>query len=78
MPISSKELEKIIRQTFNDATIKITDLVGDEDHYLLEITDPIFKGKTLIAQHRMVKDALSEVLNSKLHSVTIKTSPHTR
>lgn len=74
MPISSKELETIIRQSFKDAKIKITDLAGDEDHYLLEITDKVFEGKPLITQHRMVKEALAEVLSTRLHSISIKTS----
>lgn len=73
MAISSTELEEIIRQKFPDAIIKITDLVGDQDHYLLEITDARFLGHSLITQHRMVKDALSNVLNTKLHAITIKT-----
>jgi len=76
MAISSDELEKIIRQTFPSAIIKITDLVGDQDHYSLEISDISFSGKSLITQHRMVKDALAEILSTQLHAITIKTSTH--
>jgi stress-induced morphogen len=74
MAISSTELELIIRQNFSRANIKITDLVGDEDHYSLEIVDDSFKGKSLINQHKMVKNALSDVLQKRLHAITIKTS----
>lgn len=74
MAISSSELESVLRETFPDAQIKITDLIGDNDHYSLEIIDESFFGKSLIIQHRMVKDALKEILQSKLHSITIKTS----
>jgi stress-induced morphogen len=73
MSVSLEELETSIRKTFPNAIMKITDLVGDEDHYLLEIADNKFNGMTLIAQHRMVKDALRDILASKLHSLTIKT-----
>ncbi len=74
MAISSNELESILRETFPDAHIKIVDLVGDSDHYSLEIIDTSFSGKSLITQHKMVKDALKELLQAKLHSITIKTS----
>jgi len=73
MAVSVKELEKTIRKTFPKAIIKISDLANDQDHYALEITDQSFYGLSLIRQHRLVKDALSDLLNSSLHSVTIKT-----
>ena len=55
MAISKEQLENIIRQTFPLAIIKITDLVGDQDHYLLEISDTAFTGLTLINQHSVKK-----------------------
>lgn len=73
MAISSVELESIIRQNFPRANIKITDLVGDENHYALEITDESFVGKNLINQHKMVKNALRDILQQRLHAITIKT-----
>lgn len=73
MAISHTELEKIIREHFPNATIKIEDLVGDQDHYSLEITDAQFNGLTILKQHRMVKEALANVLHKSLHAITIKT-----
>jgi len=73
MAISITELEDIIKQSFPQAKIKITDLAGDKDHYALEIQDSSFAGLALINQHKMVKRALAEIMESKLHSITIKT-----
>ncbi|WP_392505687.1 BolA/IbaG family iron-sulfur metabolism protein [Rickettsia sp. 2024-CO-Wats] len=74
MAISVEELEKILKESFPNSTIKITDLVGDQDHYALEISDVQFNGLSLINQHKLVKNALmSEILNKKLHAITIKT-----
>ena len=73
MAISIIELEDIIKQSFPQATIGLRDLAGDEDHYALEIKDISFAGKSLINQHKMVKQALSQVMESKLHAITIKT-----
>ncbi len=73
MAISKAELEHIIRENFPSATIEIIDLAGDEDHYSLSITDECFTGLPLIKQHKMVKEALKEVLSTRLHAITIKT-----
>jgi stress-induced morphogen len=73
MAISIKELEEIIKQSFPQSVIKLTDLAGDEDHYSLEIQDSSFAGQSLINQHKMVKRALSKIMETKLHAITIKT-----
>ena len=73
MAISKEELESIILKSFPEATIEIVDLAGDEDHYSLTVADKSFAGLPLIKQHRMVKEALAEVLVSRLHAITIKT-----
>ncbi len=74
MAISKSELEHIIKSSFPDSVIEITDLAGDEDHYSLYIKDKLFESMPLIKQHKMVKEALKEVLNTRLHAITIKTS----
>lgn len=73
MAISKIELQEIIEKAFPNAIVEITDMVGDADHYSLYVKDEIFKNKPLIKQHRMVKDALKEALDTKLHAITIKT-----
>lgn len=74
MAISVTKLEEIIRNSFPNAKIKINDYLGDQDHYSLEIEDASFLGVSLINQHKMVKKALSEIMNSnELHAITIKT-----
>jgi stress-induced morphogen len=72
--ISKSELEEVIKLSFPDAAIEITDLAGDGDHYSLHIRDKIFESLPLVKQHKMVKDALKELLNTRLHAITIKTS----
>ncbi len=74
MAITKTELTSIILTTFPNAQIKLHDFHGDEDHYSLEIKDVVFKHISLIQQHKLVKNALSDVLSSgKLHAITIKT-----
>lgn len=73
MAISQEELRIILHKKFPNASIDIKDTAGDQDHYFLEIKDGSFRGLSLITQHKMVKDALKEILNTKLHSISIKT-----
>ena len=73
MVISVEELEKTLKKSFPNSIIKIIDLAGDQDHYALEISDVQFNGLSLINQHKLVNNALSEILNKKLHAITIKT-----
>ncbi|WP_419215078.1 BolA/IbaG family iron-sulfur metabolism protein [Wolbachia endosymbiont of Rhagoletis cingulata] len=70
MTITIHELEKIIKQSFPDADIKIKDLAGDDDHYHLKITSKCFSGKTKIEQHRMVHKALE---GQSIHALQLET-----
>lgn len=75
MAIPENKLMTILLNNFPNAQIKITDTLGDQDHYLVEIESDKFTGLPLIKQHRLVKDALSDVLSKELHAVSIKTKP---
>ena len=37
MAIEAREIEDLIRESFPDATITITDLAGDGNHYAAEV-----------------------------------------
>jgi stress-induced morphogen len=73
MAIKQPELEKLIRAAFPNAEFTLTDLVGNEDHYMLEIQDLSFKGKSRVDQHKMVNFALKDYLGTILHALTVKT-----
>jgi stress-induced morphogen len=73
MAIEKASLELLIREKFPSASIKITDLVGDQDHYQLEISCESFAGKSRVAQHQMVNKALAGCLGAELHALSIKT-----
>ena len=73
MPISQEKLEKILENNFPKAEIKVIDLAGDENHYRVEISDESFNGKSRIAQHKIVNEALKEELKGELHAMQLKT-----
>lgn len=42
--------------------------------YKIEVESPLFRGKSLVAQHRMVKDALKKEI-ADMHGLTLQTRP---
>lgn len=74
MAIDESTLESLLREHFPDAEILIEDLAGDNDHWSATVVSPVFVGKSRIAQHRMVQEA---VAGYDIHALAIKTrTPH--
>lgn len=73
MPIAKEDLEKILCDNFPQAQIKVVALVADDNHYSVEIADKIFAGKTRVEQHKIVNNALKEILGDVLHAMQLKT-----
>lgn len=74
MPLTRDELFTLIQTAFPDAVITITDLAGDGDHYAADIVSAAFQGKTRVAQHQMVYNALEGRMGGALHALALKTS----
>jgi len=73
MAIAQDKLAEILKEKFPKAQIKIVALVDDGDHYSVEIVDAIFADKTRVQQHKIVNEALKEILGSTLHAMQLKT-----
>tara|TARA_B100001093_G_C25908184_1_gene627465 strand:- start:175 stop:420 length:246 start_codon:yes stop_codon:yes gene_type:complete len=78
MAIESREIEKLIREAFPSAEIKIDDLAGDGNHYSATVIAEEFKGLTRIKQHQLVYAALRGKMdgpNGVLHALALTTKP---
>lgn len=73
MSIKREEIEAMLFTNFPDASISITDMAGDENHYQLVITSKQFIGKSRVQQHQMVYTALGEKMGNELHALALKT-----
>ena len=76
MAMQAKDIESLIRETFAEASIKITDLAGDGNHYAAEVTDASFIGKNRVQQHREVYAALKGKMDGahgELHALALTT-----
>lgn len=74
MPMDAKEIETLIKQGIPDATVTITDLRGDGDHYAATVVSPLFKGKNRVQQHQLVYKALQGNMGTELHALALQTS----
>ena len=76
MPILAKDIEALIRETFPDAKITITDLAGDGNHYSAEIVDESFRGMNRVQQQRAVYASLKGKMDGahgELHALSLTT-----
>jgi stress-induced morphogen len=76
MPMQAKDIEDLIRETFPNAAITITDLAGDGNHYAAEVIDESFKGKNRVQQQRAVYAALKGKMDGshgELHALALTT-----
>jgi len=74
MPMAADDIATLIREGIPDATVEITDLAGDGDHYAAKVTAESFRGMSRIAQQRAVYAALGERMGGVLHALQLTTA----
>ncbi len=74
MGMPAAEIETLIRAALPDAQVTITDLAGDGDHYAAHVVSAAFAGKTRVAQHKLVYEALGGRMGGELHALQLTTA----
>lgn len=70
MPITREKLQTALRVAFPTGEVVITALANDDDHWQVAITDAVFAGKTRLAQHKLVQQAVAAY---DIHALAIVT-----
>ena len=76
MAMQTGEIEALIRQAFPHASVTITDLAGDGNHYSAEVVDESFRGQSRVEQQRAVYAALKGAMDGPsgaLHALALTT-----
>ncbi len=73
MPMSPKEIERLIKEHLPDAEVMIEDLAGDGDHYAATVVSSAFRGKTRVQQHQLGYEALRGNMGGELHALALQT-----
>lgn len=74
MAMALTDIEAMIREAFPDATVEVTDLAGDGEHYAATIVSAAFRGVSRVKQHQMVYAALKGKMGGDLHALALTTS----
>ena len=73
MPMAGPDIEAAILAALPGATVELTDLAGDDDHWAAKVTAPQFVGKSRVQQHKMVYAALGGRMGGELHALQVTT-----
>lgn len=76
MPMEARDIENLIRDSFPDAQITITDLAGDGNHWAAEVIDASFRGMNRVQQQRAVYASLKGKMDGahgELHALALTT-----
>lgn len=74
MPMASADIEAMILTAFPDASVEITDLAGDGDHYAAKVTSAAFADMNRVKQHQAVYAALKGKMGGELHALQLTTA----
>lgn len=74
MPMAADEIADMIRAAIPGATVEITDLAGDGDHYAARVVSETFRGLSRVKQHQAVYTALGGRMGGVLHALQLTTS----
>lgn len=74
MAMRAEQIEELIRKSFPNALITITDMAGDGNHWAAEVIDESFRGKNRVEQQRAVNAAVRPQIDSgELHALALTT-----
>ena len=76
MAMEARDIESLIRGSFPNAKITITDLAGDGNHWAAEVIDDSFKGMNRVQQQRAVYASLKGKMDGaqgELHALALTT-----
>ena len=71
--MSTSQLKKLLEERFPGAQVAVRDMTGTSDHFDVEIVSPVFAGKSLVEQHKLVHQAVGTHLTTTIHALQIKT-----
>ena len=73
MSLPAEEIKKLILDSIPDASVEITDLRGDNNHFSAIVKSKIFCNLNRIEQHKLVYKSLKGKMGNELHAFSIQT-----
>ena len=70
--VDSQSLIRLVEQSIPQSKVDVHLFSGD-DHFEMRVISPGFTGKSKVAQHQMVYQALGDNMRSRIHALALKT-----
>ncbi len=80
---TQEKIAQILRQTVAATVVEVEDesalhvghagAASGGGHYRVMVVSPLFEGKSLVARHRMVYDALATEMQRTIHALALTT-----
>lgn len=67
-------LQRKVEEAFPAGVIEVVDTTGGGDHFDLLVVSERFDGLTLLKRHRLVYDALGDLMRAEIHALSIRTA----
>lgn len=71
---NAAEIEQLIRERMPDADVTVSDLRGDGNHFAAHVVSPAFRNLSRVDQHRMVFNALRDMMGEGVPALALQTS----
>ena len=71
--VSTEEVRRRIETGVAGARAEVVDTTGAGDHFEVRVTAPAFAGLGLVDQHRLVYEALGDLMQT-IHALSLRTN----
>lgn len=68
-----RALEEKVVAAFPAARVEVADTTGRGDHFAMLIVSERFEGMPLVRRHRLVYDALGDLMRAEVHALSLQT-----
>ena len=68
-----KKITDILKNKIKDSKVFIQDMTGNQDHFSLIVISTEFENLSIIKQHKIIYDALGDMVTNAIHALQIKT-----
>ncbi len=70
--VDNQLLIRLVERSIPQSKVDVHLFSGD-DHFEMRVISPVFSGKSKVAQHQLVYQALGDHMQSRIHALALKT-----
>ena len=68
-----RTLEQKVATALPAARVEVADTTGGGDHFAMLVVSERFEGVSLVRRHRLVYDALGDLMRAEVHALSLRT-----